>query len=80
MDISVIPVGMYCYSYTGEKAENGFPCIKMCPYWGKDDTKRPLENGFCTFLGLRDWDEGSGTLLWDAVKECNINRWNEDEY
>lgn len=33
-------------------------------------------NGFCSYLQLGDWMKGGTFLLWDAVKECNIN---EDE-
>lgn len=75
MDESVIPRGIYCYS----RDVNG----KMvnCPYWGRDKSHEEQESGFCTFLDIRDWDDSAGIpLLWDRVKECNINRGIEDDY
>ena len=78
-DESVIPTGLYCYSHTGKPNQYGFPERKICPYWGKDLSKPKHGNGFCTFLGMNDWDENKGTsLLWDQVKECGINENLED--
>jgi hypothetical protein len=58
--ISKIPKGLYCYDERG-----------VCPYWGRDTTKEQQESGYCALLGINDWE--SFGLLWDQVKECNIN-------
>jgi hypothetical protein len=77
-DESVIPEGLYCYTRVDGKYVN-------CPYWGRDDSKPEQESGFCTFLDIRDWDEGTGVpLLWDQVKTCGINNphenWEKDAF
>ena len=56
-----IPNGIYCYD------ENG-----LCPYWNIDEKHEIQDNGFCKYLQIGDWQLGFG-LLWDKVKECNIN-------
>ena len=67
MDESVIPRGLYCYDEKGR-----------CPYLGRDKSREKQGNGFCTFLDRRDWDNIPGIpLLWDGVKECNINMGRE---
>ena len=53
-----IPEGIYCYDSNG-----------VCPYWSLNKDKPHQENGYCSYLGLGDWDLGGG-LLWDQVKEC----------
>lgn len=68
-DISKIPLGNYCYTLKG--VQNGKLDIDVCPYYGKDPTKNAQENGYCTFCGLKDWEDN--TMLWDMVKECGIN-------
>jgi len=66
-DPNLIPQGSYCYTRVDGKLVN-------CPYWGRDSSRPQQESGFCTFLDIRDWDEGVGIpLLWDAIKECGIN-------
>jgi hypothetical protein len=63
-----IPNGIYCY-------EPG----RVCPHWGIDPTKPEQDNGYCTLLGLKDWEDSLG-LLWDQVKACGINdELEEDE-
>lgn len=72
-NISLIPEGIYCYG----RDSNGKRVA--CPYWGKDSSKPEQESGFCTFLDIRDWDEGLGIpLLWDGIKSCNINNGYEE--
>ena len=63
----MIPEGMYCYGYV-ENAR------KICPYWGFDSSKPERANGCCSYLGLKDWEEDTLSLLWDRVKECGISR------
>ena len=66
-DPNLIPEGPYCYTRVNGKQVN-------CPYWGRDADRPQQESGFCTFLDIRDWDEGAGIpLLWDSIKECGIN-------
>lgn len=60
-----IPKGSYCYDYRDGKEFR-------CPHWSKDTSKPEQENGYCSYLGMGDWDLGGG-LLWDQVKECGIN-------
>jgi len=57
LDVSVIPVGLYCYSIIDGKQVN-------CPYYGKDE-KNPgnQEDGFCKFLDKSDWDLNDETGL-----------------
>jgi len=63
-----IPEGIYCYDLNG-----------VCPHWGKDHTKPEQDNGFCTLLGVKDWDDEMG-MLWDQLKICGINdNLEEDE-
>ena len=70
-DLSLIPRGMYCYTFLGW-SEDRYKVLP-CPYWSIDKTKPPQENGYCHFLERGDWDLGGGGLLWDQVKECEIN-------
>ncbi len=43
----------------------------VCPYWKRDSSLPEHESGICTLLGINDKDHH--TLLWDQVKECDIN-------
>lgn len=83
-DTSVIPSGMYCYRQIQNTStpsdprteENDFPRgqdIELCPYWESRSDKPYQENGYCNFLGMGDWHRDSVSLLWDQVKECEIN-------
>ena len=65
-DQSKIPKGFYCYDTNG-----------VCPYWSLNKNKPHQENGYCSYLEQGDWDEHLG-LLWDQVKECNINMEEDD--
>lgn len=67
MDKSKIPKGIYCYD------ENG-----ICPYWSKDYDREEQNNGYCQFLKMGDWNFPFG-LLWDQVKECDVNISEEEE-
>lgn len=60
-----IPVGTYCYNSDGR-----------CPFWDKDKSKMPQENGYCHYLKQGDWDNEGFGLLWDQVKECGIKDYN----
>lgn len=69
--VDKIPQGAYCYDEHG-----------ICPYWSKRNDKPAQENGYCSFLGRGDWEAKHLSLLWDQVKECNLNNdidWEEDE-
>mgnify|MGYP006267833043 CR=1 FL=1 len=88
MEHPEIPVGYYCYTIdridygpsTPETAalseifkvpDCGLPRIKTipCPYWSLDPADP--HNGRCSFLNITDKNDGG--LLWDQVKECDIN-------
>lgn len=62
-DFTVIPQGYYCYAGKTK-----------CPFWSKDETKPEQMNGHCSYLDLGDWEIKDFGLLWDQVKECNVNR------
>jgi len=51
-DTSVIPKGLYCYTYVnGEKVQ--------CPYWkrlSKEEGGLYQEDGYCAYLEQSDWD------------------------
>ena len=64
----IIPKGCYCYDANG-----------VCPYWHKDARHEEQDNGYCSYLKRGDWDDNSSGLLWDQVKECNINEYTEEE-
>ena len=77
-DPNLIPEGTYCYTTVNGKQVN-------CPYWGRDLSRDEQESGFCTFLGLKDWEDTCGVpLLWDRVKSCGINNphenWEKDAF
>ena len=66
-----IPKGDYCYSvvgYTSNKLS-----ISACPYWSMDISRPSQENGYCSYLRMGDWEFDSLSLLWDQVKECEVN-------
>ena len=64
----VIPHGLYCYDERG-----------TCPCWGRSTHHPEQENGYCTYLMQKDWEWEGISLLWDRVKECNVNaEWEED--
>ena len=60
--MSKIPTGIYCYD------ENG-----KCPYWSIKEDKPTQLNGYCEYLKKGDWEFEYTSLLWDQVKECNVN-------
>ena len=69
----LIPEGMYSYKNLGLDQVSNRMKVAVCPYWGKDPTRPEQCNGFCTKLGINDWDDDRFTLLWDQVKECGEN-------
>ena len=70
-----IPKGDYCYTILSTSSNE--IKIKLCPYWSVDYTKPDQEYGCCALLNIKDWEDD--TLLWDQVKECNINVGDEDQ-
>ena len=68
-----IPYGEYCYTVTD--IQEGNLIVDSCPYWAIHPNRSQQEGGYCAYLGYGDWMWGKGWgLLWDQVKECNINR------
>jgi hypothetical protein len=63
-DKNKIPKGMYCYKSFHNKRS-------ICPYWSIREDKPEQENGYCSYLEKGDWETDG--LLWDQVKECDIN-------
>ena len=58
----------YCYEIITVDMSTGRIKTRVCPYWS--------EQG-CSFLGL---DTKDSVLLWDQVKECNVNLPDEECY
>jgi hypothetical protein len=57
-----IPDGIYCY--------NNF---SKCPFWDMNKDMPHQNSGYCHYLKEGDWYEDGTMLLWDQVKECDIN-------
>lgn len=78
-DKSAIPHGDYCYSIIEEPSEqnNWRLKTKACPYWSLREGQEEGDNGYCSFLESGDWEAPSGGLLWDQVKECGTNTYND---
>lgn len=68
MDTLEIPKGFYCYGING-----------TCPYWHLNPLRGEQNNGYCSYLKRGDWDENNTSLLWDQIKECNINDYTDEE-
>lgn len=69
--LNKIPKGYYCYKIL--EIVDGYKLkTAVCPYWGVNPFKRDQDNGYCIYTGLKDWEDD--TLLWDQVKECEINK------
>lgn len=76
-DTSKIPRGMYCYTRLKPSPESNHLTklnIEVCPYWSRDRNRPEQENGYCSFLEVGDWEDNGVSLLWDMVKECDINK------
>lgn len=67
-----VPEGFYCYKLTGKtgtywdkkyKKENSYNEIKTCPFFTWKNHK-----SYCQHL------HSHGTLLFDQIKECSINK------
>lgn len=67
---NIIPNGIYCYTIINGKRER-------CPYWSLSESHEYQNNGYCSYLQQGDWDNKCGGLLWDSIKECNINNFLE---
>lgn len=78
-DESVIPKGDHCYIPKGmEPSVDGQPPrlkTELCPYWAL----REEGDGYCAKLGCGDSDDDGTMLLFDQVKECDANRYTEEE-
>jgi len=66
---AVVPKGEYCYTIN-KVTEQGIE-TRHCPFLGYNPEKDDQDNGFCSFTGLKDWEDG--TMLWDSLKECGVN-------
>lgn len=72
INLDNIPKGDYCYGITSVDNQTGKLTIQCCPYWKPHDNKFTQESGECTAFGIKDWKHG--TLIWDSVKECSVNK------
>ena len=71
LDTSVIPLGIYCYTYIKDE-------YQCCPFWSTRPEYGEQHSGYCSLLEIGDWQVPMG-LLWDQVKECGINNDYESE-
>jgi hypothetical protein len=71
-DKTLIPWGYYCYN-------NGRS--DKCPYWYFNKEMEQLYGyqgaGGCHYLETGDWEDNYASLLWDQVKECGENIYEE---
>jgi hypothetical protein len=83
-----VPEGDYCYGHTGRMIETDLPGgakakvpeARLCPYWKRRGDKPEQANGYCRLMKAGDWmpQRLRTVLLWDQVKECDINHYPED--
>jgi hypothetical protein len=69
-DRSVVPAGWYCYTWNEGTTP---PSTVPCPYWARVPEQEHQEDGYCALVGKGDWESGHFGLLWDQVKECDVN-------
>lgn len=73
----IIPEGLYCYNgIDHEVNEAGFTVLKLqnvCPFHRTLKGYPSRESGYCLYLQRGDFADRSLMLLWDMVKECDIN-------
>jgi hypothetical protein len=68
-----IPDGMYCYTYRDDEY---YPC----PFHNHNAEEEDQNDGYCAYLNMGDWMDKSSGLLWDQIKDCNINdSWEEQD-
>jgi hypothetical protein len=79
----VIPKGDYCYKLKkvvySKELELPIFKVRKCPYWCWDKRYPSEDVGYCKYLGEGDRDDGGGGLLFDQIKECEINHFKEGE-
>jgi len=61
-----VPKGMYCYGFRPDGKY-----VHPCPFLRFDKKRESQSRGICEAFGIRD-DYHWG-LLWDWVKECDVN-------
>jgi hypothetical protein len=78
----VIPRGDYCYKMKKlvVPKDGSKPYLKTrnCPYWCWDEEYPDGRVGYCKLLKVSDMDEDSCGLLFDQIKECGVNEYDED--
>jgi len=80
-DKKLIPPGTYCYIPLGlikEQDETTMACL-TCPYWSLNDNQPEQCNGYCAYLEEGDWGNKHLALLWDMVKECGWDNFEDEE-
>lgn len=71
MNKELIPKGQYCYTILD--ANNHKISVKNCLYHQIRKDKELSNNGYCKYLKIGDWMDNASGLLFDHIKECNIN-------
>ena len=71
-NLLVIPYGASCYDLKEDRTEKDPIRTETCPYWDRCEEIEG-ENGYCHLLKLGDWEEEEDTLLYNQVKECELN-------
>jgi hypothetical protein len=69
-----IPKGHYCYRPINISNKKASFEILVCPYWQKTNG-----GARCNLLNISSEDYESESLIWDSVKECDINLGTEDD-
>lgn len=67
-----VPNGHYCYTRAPERDADGSFGVETCPFWDLNLEYPHRENGYCRLLEVGDWEDGIG-VVWDQIKECDIN-------
>ena len=80
-DMSKIPMGGYCYEIIDIVPSSKDGCVirtKPCPYWSRRKGLYGQVDGYCSYLDIGDEYKGASGMLFDQVKECNINTGDEN--
>ena len=77
---NIIPKGLYCYEIKDKDPITCKLLIQTCPFWDRSENYGRMDCGYCHLLKLGDWENDDYmTMLWDKIKECDINMGDDDE-
>lgn len=78
----LIPKGDYCYERLEPVQRPGqaprLAVISRCPFHRVIKGRPQQESGYCLYLQAGDTGSQGTFLLWDMVKECGINKLDDD--